>query len=248
MTESIRILTYNIHKGFNIGNRNFVLREIKKSIESTHADIICLQEVVGQHSTKAIKVQNWPSSTQFEFLADQVWEHHAYGKNAVYPKGHHGNAILSQYPISHWNNYDVSTRFERRGILHTEIIKKENKKSLHVFCIHFGLLRKDRKNQTHTLVHKILDLVPSSSPLIIAGDFNDWQEDVSEILSQKLKIKEAFLHSCGRHALTFPSHFPLLPLDRIYYKNLELESVKIFETKFWNKLSDHLPVLAKFIY
>ncbi|MDH4468969.1 MAG: endonuclease/exonuclease/phosphatase family protein [Bacteriovoracaceae bacterium] len=244
--KSIKLLTYNIHKGFNIGNRKFVLKDIKKSILDTQSDIVCLQEVVGHHTTKSKKIKNWPQTSQLEFLADQVWDHHAYGKNAIHPKGHHGNAILSQFPITQWDNYDISTRFEKRGILHAELQGPNDAHPFHLFCIHFGLFRKDRIMQTKILINQILKLVPADSPLLVAGDFNDWQEDVSVLLLQKLNMKEVFLNLNGRHALTFPSHFPLLPLDRIYYKNLKLESVKTFDSKFWKKLSDHLPILAEF--
>ncbi len=37
--------------------------------------------------------------SQFAFLADEIWPHFAYGKNAIYSAGHHGNAILSKHPI-----------------------------------------------------------------------------------------------------------------------------------------------------
>lgn len=32
----------------------------------------------------------------------------AYGRNAVYTQGHHGNAILPQFPIVHFANHDMS--------------------------------------------------------------------------------------------------------------------------------------------
>jgi len=241
----LNILSYNIHKGFNTGNRKFILDQIKKSILTTQSDIVFLQEVVGHHSSHSKKIESWPTNSQFEFLADQAWDHHVYGKNAVHTKGHHGNAILSKFSIASWANYDISTRFESRGILHVVLNDPQLKGPLHLFCIHFGLFRKDRKMQTEVLIDKIQEFVPKNAPLIIAGDFNDWREDLSIPLYKKIGLKEVFLASNGRHALTFPSKFPLLPLDRIYYKNLELDSVKIFDHNSWNRLSDHLPIYAK---
>ena len=41
--NSFRILTYNIHKGFSMSNRRFVLHEIKQAVIDTHADILLLQ-------------------------------------------------------------------------------------------------------------------------------------------------------------------------------------------------------------
>ena len=96
MTDTvIKILTYNIHKGFNASNRRFVLHEMKDALREINADIVFLQEIQGEHRHKQNRISDWPDTSQFEFLADQVWQHHAYGKNAIYKSGHHGNAILS---------------------------------------------------------------------------------------------------------------------------------------------------------
>ena len=55
----------------------------------------------------------------YEFLADSIWPQFAYGRNAVYPKGHHGNAVLSKFPIVRYENHDVSIGGpEKRGLLH----------------------------------------------------------------------------------------------------------------------------------
>ena len=56
---------------------------------------------------------------QYEFLADSIWPQFAYGRNMVYPKGHHGNAVMSKFPIVHFQNHDVSLPGpEKRGLLH----------------------------------------------------------------------------------------------------------------------------------
>src|SRR5687767_3184071 len=118
MANEFRVLSYNIHKGFSM-DRRLVLSAIKEAIQSTKAEIVFLQEVIGEHSKHAKRVSDWPEDSHFEFLADSIWEHFAYGKNAVYTEGHHGNAILSRRPITFWENIDISNnRLERRGLLH----------------------------------------------------------------------------------------------------------------------------------
>jgi signal transduction histidine kinase len=72
------------------------------------ADVVFLQEIHGEHKGHQANLQDWPNEAQFEYLADSIWHHHAYGKNAVYPEGHHGNAILSKYPIKRWDNLDLT--------------------------------------------------------------------------------------------------------------------------------------------
>ena len=242
-----KLLTYNIHKGFAAGNIQFVLENIKESIKSVHADVVCLQEVLGHHTTHSVKVKNWPTTSQFEFLAGETWPHFAYGKNAVYDKGHHGNAVLSKFPIRSWTNEDVSySKMERRGLLHTVIERKRAKYPVHIFCVHLGLFEKDRYSQILRLAKKIKDTVPSKAPLIIAGDFNDWRENASDLLIEKLKVSEVFLKKTGSHAATFPALFPLFALDRVYYKNMKCISVEVLKSARWRRLSDHLPISVEF--
>ena len=245
--STVRLLTYNIHKGFSLGNSQFVLEQIKDSVRAEHADIVCLQEVLGQHKGHLSKVKNYPTMSQFEFLAGQTWSHYAYGKNAVYEEGHHGNAILSKYPITSWSNEDVSfTKHERRGLLHTVLEIKKEKLPIHIFCVHLGLFEKDRKKQILMLAAKIKAIVPDNEPVIIAGDFNDWRENASDLLLEELKMSEVFLKTAGKHAATFPALFPLLALDRIYYKNIKCVHVEVLQSSLWRKLSDHLPIIAEF--
>ncbi len=246
VVKVIRILTYNIHKGFSAGNRQFVLKQIKESIQATNADIVFLQEVIGEHEKHSSQVKNWPTNSQFEYLADETWSHFAYGKNAIYQEGHHGNAILSKFPITSWSNEDISTALESRGLLHAVIeIESGQVLPLHVFCIHFGLFEKDRKNQILTLAKKISSSVPEKSPLIIAGDFNDWRKNASDLLLDELNLQEVFLQMKGRHAATFPALLPFLALDRVYYRNLGCGSAVALKNGIWKGLSDHLPILTE---
>ena len=115
----LRVLTVNTHKGFTALNRRFVLPELREAMRSTSADLVFLQEVVGEHERHSSRYNDWPQTSQYEFLADSMWSDFAYGRNAVYPDGHHGNALLSKYPIREYRNLDVSiTGPERRGLLH----------------------------------------------------------------------------------------------------------------------------------
>lgn len=104
----LRILTVNTHKGFTALNRRFILPELRDAVRSTQADLVFLQEVLGEHDRHASRYGNWPQQSQYEFLADSMWSDFAYGRNAVYPDGHHGNALLSKYPIRQYRNLDVS--------------------------------------------------------------------------------------------------------------------------------------------
>ena len=93
---SLNVLTINTHKGFTAFNRRFILPELRDAVRSVSADIVCLQEVMGAHEVHPLHIENWPDTTHYEFLADTMWSDYAYGRNAVYPEGHHGNAVLSR--------------------------------------------------------------------------------------------------------------------------------------------------------
>ena len=236
----MRILSYNIHKGFDIGNRSVVLDSIREAIRTVDADFVFLQEVVGENSQHARTRSDWISEAQFEFLADEIWPHHAYGKNALYDHGHHGNAILSKQPLVHAANHDVSIGFfSQRGVLHAE-----TDTGVHLLCAHFGLLAWERRHQLRELLQCIAR-IPVQSPLIIAGDFNDWRSQTHRKLLA-YGLREALHDTGGKPAKTFPSQLPLFRMDRIYYRNLHLHSAQRLNAQHWRALSDHSPLLAEF--
>lgn len=248
MTDtSIKVLTYNIHKGFSTSNRHFILHDIKESLRLVDADVLFLQEIHGERTITNNRFDDWPNNRQFEFLADEVWPHHAYGKNAIYRSGHHGNAILSKYPFIKWENIDVSfMRSASRSLLHGVIQVPGIEQSIHIICVHLGLFGRERAAQLSTLVRRIGSHVPLDEPLIIAGDFNDWRGRAESYLHQDLGVQEVFKSTHGSYARTFPALLPLLSMDRIYYRGLEVGYCQRLHDHSWDHLSDHTPLLAEF--
>lgn len=227
--------TYNIHKGLSHFNQRMVLHELRERLRDLSADILFLQEVQGggRHA-----YPEFPSLPQHEFLAERLWPHLAYGKNAVYEHGHHGNAILSRYPITHWDNLDVSAhRFENRGLLHCEIALPGAAQPLHCICVHFGLFKRGRGLQFSALTDRVQQRVPADAPLIIAGDFNDWRDHARRLLAHELQVHEVFHASRGRLARSYPAGMPLLRMDRIYVRGLGIQHS---EAHAWRKISDHV--------
>ncbi|WDE08192.1 endonuclease/exonuclease/phosphatase family protein [Thalassomonas viridans] len=240
MQQAIKVLSYNIHKGMNMGNRKWVLDNIRRLIRKTGADIVFLQEVAGDARRKI-------DVSQFEYLADSVWHHYAYGKNAVYDAGHHGNAILSKFPFISWRNQDISTnRFEHRGLLHGVIAKAEQE--YHLLCVHLDLFEAGRRKQLQRICAYVREQVPEHAGLIIAGDMNDWLQKASRLLTGQLGLQEAFKVTRGHYARTFPAILPLLSLDRIYFRNCRLLFCERISLVNEPQLSDHLPLMAGFDY
>src|ERR1019366_3710521 len=81
---TLKIATYNIHKGFSQFNRRVVLHELRERLRELDADILFLQEVQGEHAGHVQRHADYPPGPQHEFLADEFWAHHAYGMNATY--------------------------------------------------------------------------------------------------------------------------------------------------------------------
>jgi endonuclease/exonuclease/phosphatase family metal-dependent hydrolase len=47
---SLKVLTVNIHKGFGVFNRKFILHELREAVRAVGADLVFLQEVHGTHT------------------------------------------------------------------------------------------------------------------------------------------------------------------------------------------------------
>ena len=245
--NQLRVLTYNIHKGFNINNRRFVLHQIRDALIDTDADLMFLQEMQGEHSKHQKNVHDWPDHSQSEFLASGGWPHYVYGKNATYSAGHHGNAILSKYPLEFWENINVSPfPWASRSLLHAVIRMPAIEKCVHVVCIHFGLMGAERRRQAEILCKRIDSHVPHDAPLIVAGDFNDWMGLIERRFHDHLQLKEVFHTTHGKHARTFPAWMPVLPMDRIYYRGLDPVVCNRLGHTPWRSLSDHAPLSATF--
>ncbi|MBI2383490.1 MAG: endonuclease/exonuclease/phosphatase family protein [Gammaproteobacteria bacterium] len=244
---SFTVLTLNTHKGFTYFNRRFVLHELREAVRAVSADVVFLQEVLGGHAHPHPGHPDWPVAPQYEFLADSIWPDFAYGRNAVYPKGHHGNALLSKFPIVRYRNHDISVGFrhERRGLLHCVLRVPGPELEVHAICAHLGLIEAHRRRQLELLGDLVDGGVPRAAPLLVAGDFNDWRMLGHRYLYRRSGLREVFVETHGRPPRSFPALCPLLRLDRIYFRNAELRRPARLSTRPWSHLSDHVPLHAE---
>lgn len=248
MKRMLRIATYNIHKGFSSFNRRMAIHELREQLHALNPDLVFLQEVVGEHAVHARRHHDWPAQSQYEYLADQLWRNHAYGKNAVYDAGHHGNALLSHYPIIRWDNEDISAhRFEHRGLLHCEIAVPGWQEALHCVCVHLALTARGRGRQLAQLRQRIERLVPPQAPLIVAGDFNDWywRHRATHELAHPLNMHEVFELANGVPARSYPAVLPVLRLDRIYVRGFSARDARVHHGAQWGRISDHAPLTVQ---
>ncbi|AVX91395.1 endonuclease/exonuclease/phosphatase family protein [Pseudomonas sp. VE 196-7] len=235
------VLTVNTHKGFTALNRRFILPELREAVRSVAADVVFLQEVHGTHEHHPKRYSNWPTMPQYEFLADSLWPQFAYGRNAVYPEGDHGNALLSKFQIIRHDNLDVSiSGHENRGVLHCVLRLPGEGVEVHAICVHLGLRESHRNAQLKLLGERIAQL-PADAPVIVAGDFNDWRQRADALL-EPCGLREVFAEHHGNPARSFPARLPILRLDRIYVRNLKASQPNVLTTRPWSHLSDHAPL------
>lgn len=245
----LHVVTYNIHKGFSQFNQRMTVHELREQLRALGPDIVFLQEVQGMHRRHAKRIANWPDEAQHAFLAAEMWESTAYGRNVIYGHGHHGNAILSRYPIEHTHNQDVThLRFERRGLLHCTIRVPKLEKALHCVCVHLSLFARSRRRQMDALAGYLEGIADPDAPLIIAGDFNDWRNEADELLAQRLGLSEAFggpWGGTGSPGRSFPAQRPVLRLDRIYVRGFSVKRARMHCEEPWCKISDHAALSAQ---
>ena len=243
---SFKVLTVNIHKGFTFFNRKFILPELRDAVRSVGADVVFLQEVTGSNIKHPDKFDNYTETPHYEFLADSIWPQFAYGRNAVYTNGDHGNAIMSKFPIVRFHNHDVSISGpEKRGLLHCELQVPGLSVNVHAICVHLSLTEAHRRKQLDMMCELISTDIPAHAPLVVAGDFNDWRLRAHAHLARGADLHEVFVQSQGNAARTFPARFPVLRLDRIYVRNAVGHAPVVLPITPWSHLSDHAPLAAE---
>lgn len=241
--DSIRIVTYNIHKGVQgLGPaRRLEIHNLGHAVEQLDADIVCLQEVRKLHRRQAQYFTHWPDLPQAEFLAPEGYEA-VYRTNAVTRHGEHGNALLSRWPVLDCQHEDMSDhRFEQRGLLHAKVMVAG--RAIHVIVVHLGLVPASRVRQVAQLGGYIEREVPDDAALVVAGDFNDWGTRIQSAMNA-MGLRSADTVRCP----TYPSRLPVVQLDHVYARGLKPTNLQVPRGKIWGQISDHLPLLAEFAF
>ena len=240
-SKRFSVMTMNVHKGLSPLKLRSTIHGLRDEMRQEDHDVIFLQELQQEHRTRSSRFNHWPQNELTDFLAQDYWDDWHYGKNAQYKQGHHGNAIMSKFPLLKGINYDISAyRFEKRGLLHSSI-QIEGERLIHCFCVHLALFENGRARQLNEIINYIEELT-DGEPTILAGDFNDWRNKVSAPM-EGAGFTEVFEYLNGEPAKTFPSIQPMLKMDRIYVRGLKIHSAKILRE--WFKLSDHLGISAE---
>jgi len=246
---SLRVATYNIHKGVRgVGPRKRLeIHNLGLGIEALDADLVFLQEVRSFHHGDARHFERtwfgWPKVGQADFLAPEGYAV-AYRTNAVTRDGEHGNALLSRWPLGEINHHDVSDhRFEQRGLLHVPV--QWNGTVVHAVVAHLGLMHGSRVRQVDRIAAFIEAEVPKHEILVVAGDFNDWGNKLDAPMRARGLRRAEVAGGVAARMNTFPSRIPVFSLDRIYMRGLRCLATSVPRGSAWARMSDHLPLVAE---
>lgn len=220
------VATYNVHRWTGLNGRSrpdparacFVISELA-------ADVIALQEVLRPAQ----------GEDPLENLADALSLHVTFAATRAHRRGVIGNAILSRWPIAGVTMLDLSyNRIEKRLAVAAQL---QGEIALDVVATHLALADRTRHKQVQLLLeHPRL----AETPTLLMGDMNTWRRcRASRSLDEEL--------SEGRQKwpLSFPSAGPMLALDRIYARGVEVREVRAHDSPAARRASDHLPVVAR---
>jgi len=227
---AVSVASYNVHKCVGTDGV-FDPRRIKKVLLELDADIIALQEADARFGER-------------QGLLDLELLQHLGGYRAASEVGSrarshgwHGNVVLFREGVVRSVERLTLPGLEPRGAIVVDL--DLTNVSLRVIAAHLGLLRRSRSMQ----VSAILDAAqpPDGRPVIVMGDMNEWR------MSHKssLTMFSPHLTNVGTAVASFPSRFPIWPLDRVLVsRNVKVLSVEAIDTHLARVASDHLPVKA----
>ena len=261
-TESVRIMTYNIHYGNTIDNI-FDILEISRVIRESQSDIVCLQEVDNF----------WSARSEFESLIsiisiDAGYPYYIYNpiydkpssRGDKYPNEQFGTAILSKYKIVESHDYIISRWSSQKGDPQPgdpgfpsqyhgfgHVILDINGKNFSVYNTHLDYRANPPKGYNETMrsiqVREMLKIINYKYPTVLTGDMNTDlnAKDVFEPLLEH--FNDAWQIAGEGDGKSFPCIQPNIRIDFILVnKNSSINVKNAFLIQ--TQASDHLPVVA----
>ncbi len=239
-TKLIRVMTYNVHSCRGADGQLSPER-IARVIEESGADVAALQELDVRRRSSAHVDQ---AQRIAELLGWQAYFHPA----RKWSDEEYGDAILSRFPIrleyaAALPGAELDGRQEPRGAIWVEL--DVDGVAVQVVNTHLGLTRRERALQIQALLGADwLGNERCREPLVFCGDLNALpRSTVYRSLSGTLQDVQRARN--GRRFATFPSRMPVLSLDHIFTRGLEVSSVESPRNRLARRASDHLPLVAE---
>lgn len=220
------VATWNIHGGVGPDGK-FDLVRVVDLLRRAAPDIIALQEVDGRRAGPG-------HENPFVFLRKALGEHGAEARSIIGHNGDYGQLLISRWPLTDIRIHDISVaRSEPRRAIEALVATPHG--AIRFVATHLGLSFRERRDQ----IEKLAKLAAQPAErMIMAGDFNDWlwrgsvHAKIRKILPARTWVR------------TFPAHFPLIRLDRIYC-HPPAALGRTWTDPAARAVSDHLPVFAE---
>ena len=228
----VRVLTYNLHQGFDVHGRHG-LEQLAKVIEAEDPDIVALQEVSrGWVVNGSVDVLVW--------LSQRLEMDYAWGP-AVDPLW--GNAVLSRLPIVSYQNHEMpnndAVRADR-AFLKAEIDVGDGE-TIVVVATHFHSGDGDSAIRIPQ-AEALLGAVDRGRPTVLLGDFNARPDHPETQLIADAGFNDALVASGADVAgFTSPSDAPRERIDYVWASpDLEIRDFSVPDSL----ASDHFAVAA----
>ncbi|MHC5012141.1 MAG: endonuclease/exonuclease/phosphatase family protein [Planctomycetota bacterium] len=239
MTSTLRIVTWNIHKGIGT-DRAYRLDRVIGVLRDLDAHVVCLQEVD----------ENVPRSayeSQGKRLAEALgYEHAAHGLNVRVKTGAYGNLTLSRYPLRDVHNVDLTIPPKKRRSGLVTRVETGPPEGWWVANVHLGLLHLERKRQVRLLLEHLLEGAQPHQPIVIAGDWNEWRSRLVRTVMHENGFHLARTDARPRGERTWPSRRPIAALDKILYNDsVRCHHVVCVLDRVTRVASDHLPLMVE---
>lgn len=234
--HTLRVLSYNIHHGEGMDGK-LDLRRIADVINSVDPDLVALQEV-----DKGVKRTN--GIDEPAVLADLTGMHAVFEKNIDFQGGEYGNAVLSRFPVEHYQNHHLpqSVPGEQRGMLEVHITVAD--RPIVFYATHFDYHGDDSERLASAKMLRGLLEAGDARTAIVAGDLNALPD------SATIKLIRQFLQDTydpeTKPGHTFPADKPDRRID--YILHTPDAGLKTIECRVIDEpvASDHRPLLTVF--
>jgi endonuclease/exonuclease/phosphatase family metal-dependent hydrolase len=227
----LRIISYNIQYGFKI-------EEIYKWINSLEKkpDIICLQEFPVNEIENLNKITIF-KDLGYAFVTGLSRKGIPHGELTIFDTKEFNliKSVEIDLGVDHVEKFYKRYPTKRSALVTTF---KRNNKKINIINVHLSAatLNSGRRKQIKTLIEKI-----DFDRTIIIGDFN-----YSNLFGGKslIQLMEYYKFKLAGEGLVTNRYKGKISqqLDYVFYRNLKLQKLKVFELKF----SDHFPVIAEF--
>ena len=233
MAGSLRVATYNIHRGYGRDRRQDLDR-VAAVLREMEADLLALQEV---DSDPDPDPREEDLLDQLAHLAEATGFHAVTGPTLRRRGLAYGNLLLSRHAVGEVTHLDLCVAgCEPRGAI--DACLSVQGMDVRMVVTHLGLRPRERREQIARLLSRVTPR--GEHLLVVAGDMNEWLPFSPSLRPLRRVLGPGTLHA------TFPARFPLLSLDKIFVSPARaMRCSWVHRSTAAARASDHLPVIAE---